>query len=463
MNAFEGLEFLTSLDAPSRQCLLTIAEDIELSPGDEVLAAGCVPDALWLVTEGVLELRNSTGQAQPLTRLGPGSLVGELSMALACPATASIAAVERTMALRLPRRDVERLIDADPMFAASFWRAVAMTVSARLTATTAAWTNTSRLASARSTIPTELRDALDAFQHVLTTAAAGEGEMPWASLDSGLAAVGDALNNVLAEPGLAADVFDQVRAEILSTARLSPFVRRVWEKPNGYAGDWETIEMMYRNEPAGVGRLGQAIDGVFLRLPPVVAARNRRELLAEQIAQASARGPAAIASLACGPAREITDVLDRSPEMIAQVSLLDLDPTAIENAREQIGRRRMLDRATFYQSNLIKLALGREELTLPPQDLVYSIGLIDYLPDDLVIALLNVIHPWLRPGGRVILGNFDPANPARGLMELFDWSLIHRTPDDMDRLYEQSAFGRPCDEILWEDQHINLFAVGVRH
>ena len=93
---------------------------------------------------------------------------------------------------------------------------------------------------------------------------------------------------------------------------------------------------------------------------------------------------------------------------------------------------------------------------------MYSVGLIDYFPDELVVALLNAIHPWLRPGGRVILGNFHPRNRVRGIMELVEWSLIHRSEDDMHRLLALSAFGAPCEEILWEDEGINLFAVGVK-
>lgn len=45
---------------------------------------------------------------------------------------------------------------------------------------------------------------------------------------------------------------------------------------------------------------------------------------------------------------------------------------------------------------------------------------------------------------------------------LLDWKLIHRTEDDMNRLFEASKFGRPCDEIRFEAERINLFAIGSR-
>jgi cyclopropane fatty-acyl-phospholipid synthase-like methyltransferase len=94
---------------------------------------------------------------------------------------------------------------------------------------------------------------------------------------------------------------------------------------------------------------------------------------------------------------------------------------------------------------------------------MYSVGLIDYLTDEHVVALINFCHDALRPGGRLILGNFHTSNPDKAMMDyLVDWRLIHRTEDDLNRLYEQSKFGKPCSRILWEDQGINLFAECVK-
>jgi extracellular factor (EF) 3-hydroxypalmitic acid methyl ester biosynthesis protein len=79
-----------------------------------------------------------------------------------------------------------------------------------------------------------------------------------------------------------------------------------------------------------------------------------------------------------------------------------------------------------------------------------------------VIRLLDAIHDRLRPGGRVIVGNIHPDNPSRAVMDhVLDWKLIHRSEDDMNRLFEASKSGR-CDEIRFEAERINLFAIGSR-
>jgi hypothetical protein len=98
-------------------------------------------------------------------------------------------------------------------------------------------------------------------------------------------------------------------------------------------------------------------------------------------------------------------------------------------------------------------------LDLKDQHLVYSLGLIDYFADQFVIALLNWIHGCLASRGKVILGNFHSQNPDRAFMDLVvDWKLIHRSEEDMHRLFQASKFARSCTEIRYEQEGINLFA-----
>ncbi len=45
---------------------------------------------------------------------------------------------------------------------------------------------------------------------------------------------------------------------------------------------------------------------------------------------------------------------------------------------------------------------------------------------------------------------------------VLDWRLIHRTPADMDKLYQSSRFARVTSRMLFEEQGINLFAECVK-
>ncbi len=284
-----------------------------------------------------------------------------------------------------------------------------------------------------------------------------------AAFDAWVAAL-DAFLATRPGPEREARAREAVREALLPWLKRTRLARRAWEKPLGYAGDPVVIAWIYEGRGGGTGPVGTLFDQCFLDAAPGRAVRNRRRLLVEQIrhAVAASGGHARITSLASGPAAEVFDALAEleHPERV-RFTLVDIDPAALDRARDR-ARRLGVEVAT-RRLNLVEVARGREELGLADQDLVYSIGLVDYFADELVVGLLDAIHPTLRPGGRAILGNFHPRNPARGVMDLLlDWKLIHRTEADMDRLFAASAFGRRCERILWEPERINLFACGLR-
>jgi SAM-dependent methyltransferase len=260
----------------------------------------------------------------------------------------------------------------------------------------------------------------------------------------------------------------RLQQELLPYVLSTETADRFYSKPRGYAGDYLAIDGLYRNQPGGKGRLGPVVDRMFLSTPPAIAVRNRRKLLAEEVVrtvQEARPGPVNVLCLASGPASEIFDAyacLEEKQRL--RVTLLDIDIQALAYVDEQRTRHKLTGQVSLRNENLIALILGRARMDLPPQHLVYSIGLIDYLNDKLVEKTLNYAHSVLAPGGRIIVGNFHPRNPAKEFMDhVLDWKLIHRTEEDMHRLFVASAFNRRCTKIQFEDGGINLFAECVRN
>ena len=256
-----------------------------------------------------------------------------------------------------------------------------------------------------------------------------------------------------------------VQGELLPFLHASRLGERMYAKPRGYAGDFLTIAQIYEDVGVGTGRLGPLIDRCLLDLPAAQAVRNRRGLLLEEIeAQLAARpaGVTRVTSLASGPAAELFDAfaaLDDPTRL--QATCIDIDDEALTYVAVERSARGLDAQMRLEQGNLVYLATGRTTLDLPPQDLIYSIGLIDYFSDAFVVKLLNAIHGLLAPGGQVILGNFHPRNPTRALMDhVLDWKLIHRDEADMDRLFAASAFGGPCARVRDAGEGVNLYAFG---
>jgi extracellular factor (EF) 3-hydroxypalmitic acid methyl ester biosynthesis protein len=158
------------------------------------------------------------------------------------------------------------------------------------------------------------------------------------------------------------------------------------------------------------------------------------------------------------------DLLAATDSPSIDATCIDIDPESLKYSRDMAEKLGVSQKMTFAQENAIRLALGRGELALAPQDLIYSLGLIDYLQDDLVVALLGWIYQNLRQGGLAVLGNFDVSSPDRAFADhILEWELIYRSPEDLRRLFRASRFGDDIDvRIEHESTGVQLFAFARR-
>lgn len=256
--------------------------------------------------------------------------------------------------------------------------------------------------------------------------------------------------------------------EVFPYLMRSRFFERAYYKPKGYAGDFFMIEMIYRNIPEGDGKLGRLIDGLLLNQLPAKAVRGRRRLLHRTLdrlcrERLSLLSSIHIMNLACGPCRELFDLIAEGGfDDRIQALCVDIDDEALQFADRNVNTFDHSADVRFMNENVIKWALGRVKQDFGPQDIIYSSGLCDYLDSRLVAALIKKSHEHLKPGGSLILGNFSPANRDRPIMDhLLYWRLIHRDQDALRDLFADSPFG-PQVDIIAEKEGVNLFAVARR-
>ena len=211
----------------------------------------------------------------------------------------------------------------------------------------------------------------------------------------------------------------------------SATLRRTFEKPRGYAGDYLMMEALYRNTPEGDTPLARWMDQWALALPGFAAVRFRCRLLADLLRAEHARGARRVLSVACGSARELTDTAHLDFE---SVDLLDQDGDAILAAT-----RGLLDAAGPQRSPQVRqwpqairtLFRPNPPPLSDPHDVIYSIGLYDYLQGSTARRLTEQLWRGLKPGGLLALGNFNDKHPMHHFIEVaLDWRLIYRgTPD----------------------------------
>jgi CRP-like cAMP-binding protein len=448
-----------------------------------LIREGEKPEAILIVLEGLIGIEIEAINTQRIAYGGPGSLLGELSFLDGRPASATVRAVENSLLLALPHSLMEAKLANDTAFATRFYRACALITAQRLRERVGdiglRITNQPHREGVLASVWARVSAPVEAMKETLhkadREAIRNNNELPeslateivedFRNLIAFLnAEIGDATE--LSEP-VRDKIGAQLQREFLPYMLLTRTGERYYAKPRGYAGDYLTIEWIYRNEPQGVGRLGPLLDSCFLNLLAAQAVRNRRGLLAKHIQDARERSEgrtAQITSMACGPATELFDVFATvdDPTRI-HATLIDIDLQALAFVSDRCDRLKLRRQMELVHGNLVYLATGRQQLKLSDQDLVYSIGLIDYFSDKFVIELLNYVYTLLRPGGKVVLGNFHSRNTDKAMMDyILDWKLIHRTEDDMNRLYAASNFAQPCTQILFEPTGINMFAECVK-
>jgi hypothetical protein len=231
----------------------------------------------------------------------------------------------------------------------------------------------------------------------------------------------------------------------------SPFQRRAYEKPLGYAGDYRMMELCYTKELHGDGLFGRFLHSLGKTRTLVRAVVAREVVMREAVrraAEAEGEGPARVLVLAAGPAIELRNWLEETTSLHRPVELvlLDQDREAHETAHRHLTRillerhRGMLPVTVqclhFSVRQLLKPRTLEDERVaseiLTNLDLIYSGGLYDYLPHPVAALLTKRIYALLRGGGRLLLGNLMEAPDTTWFMDyVLGWPLLYRTDETM--------------------------------
>lgn len=107
---------LSAVDAPQRRDLMDRFQTRTFEPGETLIQAGEETGGLFLVASGSVEVTgtDADGDRLRIADLGPGDVVGEISLVLRRPATADVRATHPTIALELTRDEFHRAIKDHP-------------------------------------------------------------------------------------------------------------------------------------------------------------------------------------------------------------------------------------------------------------------------------------------------------------------------------------------------------------
>lgn len=262
-----------------------------------------------------------------------------------------------------------------------------------------------------------------------------------------------------------------VKRQLHPLVLCSPFCYRTYQKPLGYAGDYEMVSMMMRDPYEGSSMFAKILNRMFLETGPVVAHRNRITYLVDKLRGETSRvaskgGVARIFNLGCGPAREIQHFLTADDLCDnADMLLLDFNDETITNTTRDLESLRTRHRRRTglkFQKRSVHQILKESSragagFEVGGYDLVYCAGLFDYLSDRICRRLLEVFYDLLAPGGLLVATNVDVSNPSRNWMEyVVDWHLVYRNHEQFLKLAPDKSDPAACS-VSADPTGVNIY------
>ncbi len=222
----------------------------------------------------------------------------------------------------------------------------------------------------------------------------------------------------------------------------SYFMNRARTWPQGYPGDYLTLEGVYRNTPMSEG-IGYCLDNHFLSSVLGKAVRGRLKLLGGLLkAELVNRHQPRVLSIACGSCRELFELSPEIKKSGARITCIDFDSDALTFSSNRLAFAGIEpEQLVFRKYNALKMVSHERNLKeFGMQDVVYSTGFFDYLDDDLLSRLLNTAYQLLNPGGLLIASFKDCRRyRAQEYHWFVDWNgFYQRTEDDMRALLQKT-------------------------
>ena len=218
------------------------------------------------------------------------------------------------------------------------------------------------------------------------------------------------------------------RAQLLEPLSESTICRRSFEKPLGYAGDYEMINIICNGRLEGNTLWQRILNHCITDFPPARAVRKRTHYLQGKIEETVSRR---------SPNESLVKIMC---DCKAAFYLVDQEPQALDFAQRKLytlaQQRKLLTQFICVKQSVKYLLKDPATLaSYPKMDLIYVVGLYDYLPEPVAKRFTELLLTILADGGRLIIGNFSASHQFKFFIEYaLDWFLIHRSHEDMYRL-----------------------------
>ena len=225
-----------------------------------------------------------------------------------------------------------------------------------------------------------------------------------------------------------------------------------YTKPHGYAGDFEIIDRIYQKYISDQPHLSNW-DKYWQNNAAADAVRNRAEhfskVILDQLLEITPNKKLNILNVASGPGRDMLYFFENNPTANVHIDCIEQDKNAIDYASAVCHKH--IDKITFINKNAMRFKADKK------YDLIWSAGLFDYFENKVFIYMLKKFNQFIHRAGKIIVGNFSINNPSKPFMEIFEWHLHHRSPEQLRQLAISAGITEEHISIDKEKSGVNLF------
>ncbi|HEY8426979.1 MAG TPA: class I SAM-dependent methyltransferase [Sandaracinaceae bacterium] len=265
------------------------------------------------------------------------------------------------------------------------------------------------------------------------------------------------------EPSYLAHLREWFKQQTDTAFSKSRLMHRARTWPEGYPGDYLTLEAVYNEAAEGSGA-AYALDRYFLSRPLAVAVRARLRMLSRLLAERAVveTGGARWLNLAAGSCRELLDLPAAAEPR--KILCVDRDPNALAYAR-MLLENRSRDAIRHENGDPLHFANAKQNVERYGRfTTIYSAGLFDYLRSERLVPLIAGLYESLARGG-VLIAPFKDA--AR--YETFDchwlvnWdAFVQRHEHDIRQLFLAAGVPPNYLTVTRDESGVILFFVALR-
>lgn len=440
------MHLFDQLDPPTREKLEALAAQRRIPAGETIIRRGETSGDVYRLESGSLEVVD--GRSQPeliLGVFGPGTVVGEVAFVDDSPRSANVRTGEDSVLSIWEEEHLRTALEADPDFAARFYRSVARLMAERLrNLTRMATSGAPRKGSVEALsgdVSSRARDLCELLKQQLA-----DLETPLRGADP--ADAGQRLSAAVRQfvergarffAGLSHA--EQEAAGRVLGRELHPYLVRSRLAEVAIAGgvdragDPRVLAHVLIGRAEGSDPLGQALDRSLLSLPTTVGVRELDGVVMARVAQllAGDRRPRVLV-VPCGAGTLAASIEQSMAGSGGELTCVDGDRDALGFVDAGVAARPASVRLRLVQEDLAGLAMGGSKVFLGEQDLVVLDGFVDYLPDRLVGSLGRAVLGMLRPGGDVLCAFLGPTPDAFVFDHLLGWRTVRRTTASLSAL-----------------------------